>query len=82
MKQRLRDLESRELWIAARVNELMDHDEEWFDGVADDWYEDACACGSLDEFAKNKATEQATREHASLMADLEEAIIDGMELKL
>lgn len=76
-----RGLEAKENWIAARVEELMDHDEEWLDGVADDWYEDACACGSLDEFAKNKATEQATREYTSIIADLEESIIDSMELK-
>lgn len=79
MKKQLRDLESKNLWIQARVDELMG-DDEWLDDVADDWYENADG-ETLDSFAKDCAMRKAEREHASIIADLEESIIDSMELK-
>lgn len=66
MKQRLRDLEARELWIEARVDELMDDDD-----FVSEWVN--FGEGKLNEYAR----EQATREHASIIADLEEALIDS-----
>lgn len=65
-----RGLEAKENWIAARIDELLDDAEfaehfEWR-GIV-----------SLREFAKKTAED----EYASLMTDLEEAIIDSMELK-
>lgn len=70
MKQRLRDLEARKLWIAARIDELMD-DADFAESF--EWR----GIVSLREFAKKTAED----EHASIIADLEEAIIDSMELK-
>lgn len=69
MKQRLRDLESKDLWIQARVDELMD-DDEWLTIASDD-----CT------YPLNKATEQATREHAEIEAMILDAQIDNLELK-
>lgn len=72
MKQRLRDLEARELWIEARVDELMGENT-YFTKFLLDFHTEP----QLRELCR----QQATREHASLMTDLEETIIDSMELK-
>lgn len=61
-----RGLEARDLWIAARIEELMD-DAEWLLTVSDDWSDNAI----------DYATLQAEREHAALMADLEEERINA-----
>lgn len=61
MKQLLRDLEARENWIQARIDELMD-DADWLLTVSDDWSDNAI----------DYATQQAEREHAAIMADLED----------
>lgn len=70
MKQRLLDLEARDNWIAARIDELLadaDFVETWeFQGNI-----------SLRDYAARTAT----REHAAIIAGLEEAIIDSMELR-
>ena len=71
MKKQLRDLEAKENWIAARIDELMDDD---------DFFKEWCAEHDF-ETIEAFATRTAEREHASLMADLEEAMIDSMELK-
>lgn len=76
MKQRLRDLEARENWIAARVDELMT-DEEWMLKTKDKWF--YCEDDVNYSLIKSEALEQAEREHASIMADLDEALIDSAE---
>lgn len=77
MKQ-LRDLEAHENWIAARIDELMD-DAEWMLATKTKWF--YCEYDVIYSLIKAEAAEQAAREHASIIADLEEAIIDSMELK-
>lgn len=71
--------ESKDLWILARVEELMDDwrftakaKKEWFDDDSGD----LCLV-----FIKNKATEQATREHAEIESMTLNAQIDNLELK-
>ncbi len=66
-----RGMEAKENWLAARIDELL---------VDAELVESHEYCGpvSLTDYAK----QQAAREHASLIADLGEAIIDSMELKL
>lgn len=72
----MRDLEARDNWIAARIDELMD-DAEWFKTI--------CICHSIvgdaiiqsrDQLAFDVAKETAEREHAAIMADLEEERIN------
>lgn len=65
MKQRLRDLEARENWIAARVDELMD-DADFAESF--EWR----GIVSLREFARK----EAEREHAAIMAGLEDERIE------
>lgn len=67
----MRDLEARDNWIAARVDELMGDDD-----FLGEWAE-----LSINITTRAYATQVAEREHAAIMADLEEAIIDSMELK-
>lgn len=69
MKKQLRDLEVRDNWIAARIDELL-ADAEFVES------HEYCGPASLAE----SATKQAEREHAAIIADLEESIIDSMEL--
>lgn len=71
-------LEARANWIAARIDELMD-DADWLTDARAEWRENGF--GFEENYIKAKAASKAEREHASLMADLEEAIIDSMELK-
>lgn len=78
MNKRLRDLEARDNWIEARVDELMD-DADWVLATKEKWF--YCGDDVIYSLIKTEATEQAAREHASITADLEEAIIDSMELK-
>lgn len=78
MRQRLRDLEARDNWIAARVEGLMD-DADLVLATKEKWF--YCEDDVIYSLIKTEATEQAIREHASIIADLEEAIIDSMELK-
>lgn len=68
----MRDLEARANWLAARVDELLDSD----------WWREDKRCADLDEYLsesdyKELALEQAEREHAELMADLEEERINA-----
>lgn len=69
MKQRLRDLEARELWIAARVDELMD-DDEWIAKMKDELF--YCESDVICSLIKAEAEEKAAREHAAIMADLDD----------
>lgn len=80
MKQRLRDLEARDNWIAARVDELLD-DEDWTETQFEFYKEDDDTGMSWSQFSMASAKRQAEKEHASIIADLEEVIIDSMELK-
>ncbi len=74
MKQRLRDLEARDNWIEARIDELMDA----FAWCIDANMNHACASHKDRlEFAKK----QATREHAEIEAMTLNAQIDNLELK-
>ena len=72
MKQR--DLEAKENWISARIDELMD-DADWLDDARAEWHENGF--GFEETYIKAKAASKAAREHAALMADLEEALIDS-----
>ena len=62
--------ESKNLWIQARVDELMD-DEEWLLTVSDDWSDNAI----------DYATLQAERDYAEIEAMILNAQIDNLELK-
>lgn len=70
MKQRLRDLEARDNWIAARIDELL-ADDEWILTVSDDWSDNAI----------DYATLQAERDYAEIEAMILDAQIDNLELK-
>lgn len=74
----MRDLEARELWIEARVDELL-CDNLWCIEMSEKFSKSWIA--DFDEYMKISAKQQAAREHAAIIADLEEAIIDSMELK-
>lgn len=80
MKQRLRDLEARDNWIEARVDELMD-DDEWKSVERDVWIYIDDGNESLDAHYLRRATELATREHAEIEAMILDAQIDNLELK-
>ena len=73
-----RGLEARENWIAARIDELL-ADSEWFADAQVEWHENGF--GFEEDYIRAKAAAKAVREHAAIIADLEEAIIDSMELK-
>lgn len=74
----MKDLESKNLWIQARVDELMD-DEIWLSSAKKAWL--LWTFVALKDFLISKATEQATREHAEIEAMTLNAQIDNLELK-
>lgn len=78
MKQRLRDLEARDNWIEARIDELMD-DNEWVLEIKNKWF--YCEDDVNYSLIKAEATEQAIREHAEIEAMILDAQIDNLELK-
>lgn len=69
-----RGLEARDNWIAARIDELLSCDK-WRAETLEDW-----AHGESDlvygGYAIQKAEKQAIREHAAIMADLEDERIN------
>lgn len=68
-----RGLEARDLWIAARIEELMD-DAEWLKDKEDTLgFERATDY----KFMRQCAEKQSAREHAALMADLEDERINA-----
>lgn len=71
MKQRLRDLEARELWIAARVDELMD-DESFIVEQSRNYENDAFGPSDFGDYARGMAFFTACKEHAAIMADLDD----------
>lgn len=73
-----RGLEAKENWIAARIDELLD-DADWILATKTKWF--YCEYDVIYSLIKTEATGQAEREHAAIIADLEEAMIDSMELK-
>lgn len=66
-----RGQESKDLWIQARIDELMDNDE-WH------WQ---FSFNKKNAQLKKYATEQATREYAEIEAMILNAQIDNLELK-
>ena len=74
----MRDLEAREYWIESRIDELL-CDNLWCIEMSEKFSKSWIA--DFDEYMKISAKRQAEKEHAAIMADLEEAIIDSMELK-
>lgn len=73
----MKDLESKDLWIRARIDELMD-DDAWVLGIKEKWF--YCEDGVIYSVIKAEATEQATREHAEIEAMILDAQIDNLEL--
>lgn len=71
--------ESKDLWIQARVDELMD-DEEWLGNVRGCWIL-ADTGRTLSVYTHENATIQATREHAEIEAMILDAQIDNLEMK-
>lgn len=70
MKKQLRDLESKDLWIQARVDELMDDD-----GFLEEW-----ARSFINITVYAAAVQKATREHAEIESMILDAQIDNLEL--
>ncbi len=69
--------ESKNLWIQARIDELMD-DDEWVLEMKKKWF--YCEDDVIYSLIKTEATEQATREHAEIEAMILDAQIDNLEL--
>lgn len=72
------DLESKDLWIQARIDELMD-DEEWLIAARAEWRENGF--GFEETYIQAKAASKAQREHAKIEAVILNAQIDNLEIK-
>lgn len=73
----MKDLESKNLWIQARIDELMD-DDAWVLEIKKKWF--YCEDDVIYSLIETEALEQATREHAEIEAMILNAQIDNLEL--
>lgn len=70
-----RGLEARDNWIAARIDELISC-EKWRAETLEDWAYDESEL-VYGGYAIQKAEKQAEKEHAAIMADLEDERINA-----
>ena len=75
----MKDLESKDLWIQARIDELL-CDNLWCISIAEQFDKDAEAPVFFNDYIRFKAKQQATREHAEIEAMILNAQIDNLEL--
>ena len=74
----MKDLESKDLWIQARIDELL-CDNLWCISIAEQFDKDAEATVFFNDYIRLKATQQANREYQQHLSAIEQARIDGQE---